>query len=224
MPGLFSGQYSDRNIYYSSYFSTYIEWDVRECSGTVDALKFVRFITAAAARAAQMVNYKTIADDADIDQVTCKNRVNILETLGVIFLLHSYSNGVLKRTIKTPKLYFYDTGLVCYLTKWSSPEVAKSGAMNGALLENFTVSEIVKGYQNARLEPYIHYYRDQDAKEIDVILEGDGKLYPLEIKKLLRRTSDWYEASACWKKHRYRSAPAPSYAWWISWRHSIRRI
>ncbi len=183
MPGLVSGQYSDRNIYYSSYLSTYIERDVRELSGTVDALKFVRFITAVAARAAQMVNYKAIADDTDIDQVTCKNWMNILETLGVIFLLHPYSNNVLKRTIKTPKLYFYDTGLVCYLTKWSSPEIAESGAMNGALLENFTVSEIVKGYQNAGMEPYIHYYRDRDAKEIDVILEGDGKLCPLEIKK-----------------------------------------
>ena len=183
MPGLVSGQYSDRNVYYSSYLSTYIERDERELSGTLEALKFIRFITAVAARAGQMVNYKAIADDADIDQVTCKNWMNILETLGVIFLLHPYSNNVLKRTIKTPKLYFYDTGLVCYLTRWSSPEIAESGAMNGALLENYTVSEIVKGYQNAGLEPYIHYYRDRDAKEIDVILEGDGKLCPLEIKK-----------------------------------------
>ncbi len=109
--------------------------------------------------------------------------MNILETLGIIFLLYPYSNNVLKRTIKTPKVYFYDTGLVCYLTRWSSPEVVESGAMSGALLENFTVSEIMKSYQNAGLEPYIHYYRDRDAKEIDVILEGDGKLCPLEIKK-----------------------------------------
>lgn len=92
-------------------------------------------------------------------------------------------NNVLKRTVKTPKLYFYDTGLICYLTRWSTPEVAESGAMSGALLENFTVSEIVKGYQNIRQEPYIHYYRDKDAKEIDVLLERDGKLFPLEIKK-----------------------------------------
>ena len=160
-----------------------MERDVRDLSGTVDALKFVRFITAVAARTSQLVNYKNIADDADIDQVTCKNWMNILETLGIIFLLHPYSNNVLKRTIKTPKVYFYDTGLVCYLTRWSSPEVVESGAMSGALLENFTVSEIMKSYQNAGLEPYIHYYRDRDAKEIDVILEGDGKLCPLEIKK-----------------------------------------
>lgn len=183
MPALVSGGYEGRDIFYSSYLSTYVERDVRDLSGTVDALKFIRFITAVAARASQLVNYKAIADDADIDQITCKSWINILETLGIVFLLHPYSNNVLKRTIKTPKLYFYDTGLVCYLTRWSSPEVAESGAMSGALLENFTVSEIMKSYQNSGREPFIHYYRDRDAKEIDVIMEGDGKLCPLEIKK-----------------------------------------
>ena len=184
MPGIVSGQYTDRNIYYSSYLSTYIERDVRDISGSVDALKFNRFITAVAARTSQLLNYKALADDADIDMVTAKAWVNILETLGIIFLLHPYSNNVLKRTIKTPKVYFYDTGLVCYLTKWSSPEVAESGAMSGALLENFAVSEIMKSYQNAGLEPYIFFYRDRDVKEIDVVIEGDGKLCPLEIKKI----------------------------------------
>lgn len=183
MPGIVSGLYPDRNIYYSSYLSTYVERDVRELSGTVDALKFNRFITAVAARTSQLLNYQALAEDADIDIPTSKAWINILETLGIIFLLHPYSNNVLKRTIKTPKVYFYDTGLVCYLTKWSSPEIAESGAMNGALLENFTVSEIVKGYQNAGREPYLYFYRDRDAKEIDVVMEGDGKLCPLEIKK-----------------------------------------
>lgn len=183
MPGIASGLYEDRNMYYSSYISTYVERDVRELSGTVDALKFNRFITAMAARTSQLLNYKALADDADIDVQTSKAWVDILETLGIISLLHPYSNNVLKRTIKTPKVYFYDTGLVCYLTKWSSPEVAESGAMSGALLENFTVSEIMKGYQNAGREPYLYFYRDRDAKEIDVIMEGDGKLCPLEIKK-----------------------------------------
>lgn len=183
MPGLVSEKYTDRNIYYSSYLSTYVERDVRDISGDIDALKFNRFVTAVAARTSQLLNYKAIADDADIDMPTAKAWVNILETLGIIFLLHPYSNNVLKRTIKTPKVYFYDTGLVCYLTKWSSPEVAESGAMNGALLENFAVSEIMKSYQNAGLEPYLYFYRDRDSKEIDVIIEGDGKLCPLEIKK-----------------------------------------
>ena len=182
MPGLLSGQI-ERDIFYSSYLSTYLERDVRELSGAIDALKFNRFVTAAAARCSQLVNYTALAEDADIDIQTAKSWLNILETLGIVFLLHPYSNNVLKRTIRTPKLYFYDTGLVCYLTRWSSAEVAESGAMSGALLENFTVSELMKSYQNTGLSPYLYFYRDRDAKEIDVILEGNGKLYPLEIKK-----------------------------------------
>ena len=183
MPALISGQTPDRNIFYSSYLSTYVERDVRDLSGSVDALRFNRFVTAVAARCAQLLNYSALAEDADIDIATAKAWVDILETLGIVFLLHPYSNNVLKRTIKTPKVYFYDTGLVCYLTRWSSPEVAESGAMNGALLENYTVSEIMKSYRNAGLEPYLYFYRDRDAREIDIVLEGDGKLCPLEIKK-----------------------------------------
>ena len=183
MPEIAVSGYKDRDRYYSSYLSTYIERDVRELSGSIDALKFSRFITSAAARCSQIVNYKSMAEDADINQIQAKQWLNILETLGIVFLLHPYSNNVLKRTIKTPKLYFYDAGFVCYLTKWSSPEVAESGAMSGALLENFVVSEIVKSYQNAGMSPFINYYRDHDAKEIDVVLERDGKLCPIEIKK-----------------------------------------
>lgn len=183
MPGLISGQRSERDIFYSSYISTYIERDVRELSGTIDALKFNRFVTAVAARCSQLVNYTALAEDADIDIQTAKSWLNILETLGIVFLLHPYSNNVLKRTIRTPKLYFYDTGLVCYLTRWSSAEVAEKGAMSGALLENFTISEIAKSYQNAGRSPCLYFYRDRDAKEIDVVLEENGKLYPLEIKK-----------------------------------------
>ena len=183
MPALISGRYSDWAHYYSDYISTYLERDVKEISGTIDSLKFFRFITAAAARAGQILNYKSIAEDCDISQVTAKNWMSILEKLGIVFYLHSYSNNVLKRTIKTPKLYFYDTGLVCYLTKWSSAQTAMSGAMSGALFENYTVSEIKKSYQNTGKEPYLYYYRDKDMKEIDLLIESDGKLYPIEIKK-----------------------------------------
>lgn len=170
MPGLASGAYPDRNIYYSSYISTCIERDVKDISGGIDALKFNRFVTAIAARTSQLLNYNAVAEDADFNIQTAKSWMNILETLGIIFLLHPYSNNVLKRTVKAPKVYFYDTGLVCYLTKWSSPETAESGAMCGALLENYTVSEIMKSYQNAGAEPYLYYYRDRDAKEIDIVM------------------------------------------------------
>ncbi|HIU57379.1 MAG TPA: ATP-binding protein [Candidatus Ornithomonoglobus merdipullorum] len=183
MPALVSGRYTDRSIFYSGYVSTYIERDVRELSGAIDSMKFYNFIVSAAARAGQLVNYKSIADDADIDQVTAKSWLNIMERLGLIFYLHPYSNNVLKRTIKTPKLYFYDTGLVCYLTKWSSPETAMNGAMSGALFENYVISEIVKSYQCCGVDMYVYYYCDRDAKEIDVLIEKDGKLHPVEIKK-----------------------------------------
>lgn len=183
MPAIVSGKYRDNNIFYSSYISTYLERDVKELSGTIDSLKFLKFITAVAARTSQVVNYADIAQDADMNQVTVKKWLSILETLGIIFYLHPYSNNTLKRTIKTPKLYFDDTGLCAYLTKWSSPQTLESGAMNGAMLENYVVSEIFKSYQNSAKTPFIYYYRDKDMKEIDLLIEADGKLFPIEIKK-----------------------------------------
>lgn len=184
MPALVTGKYKNANIFYSSYIDTYMERDVRRLSSGIDSLKFLRFLRSTAARTGQQVNYKGIADNAEIDQATVKNWLHILEALGIVFLLHPYSNNVLKRTVSTPKLYFYDTGLVCYLTRWTSPETAMEGAMNGALLENYAVAEVIKSYQNAGLEPYLYYYRDADAKEIDLLLERDGKLFPIEVKKM----------------------------------------
>lgn len=184
MPALVTGTYSNASIFYSSYIDTYMERDVRRLSNDIDSLKFLRFLRSVAARTSQQVNYKGIADDAEIDQTTAKNWLHVLEALGIIFLLEPYSNNVLKRTVSTPKLYFYDSGIVCYLTRWSSPETAMEGAMSGALLENYTVAEIIKTYQNAGQEPFLYYYRDKDAGEIDLILERDGKLFPIEIKKM----------------------------------------
>lgn len=183
MPALISGQYNDYRAVYSSYISTYIDRDVKEVSGAIDSLKFMDFITSAAALCGQMVNYKTISDAAGIDQVTAKNWLGILERLGIIFYLHPYSNNMLKRMVTKPKLYFYDCGLVAYLTKWSDSDTLMNGAMSGAILENFVVSEIVKSYQNCGREPFIYYYRDKDTKEIDILLEDSGKLYPMEVKK-----------------------------------------
>lgn len=184
MPALVTGTYSNASIFYSSYIDTYMERDVRRLSNDIDSLKFLRFLRSVAARTSQQVNYKGIADDAEIDQTTAKNWLHVLEALGIIFLLEPYSNNVLKRTVSTPKLYFYDSGIVCYLTRWSSPETAMEGAMSGALLENYTVAEIIKTYQNTGQEPFLYYYRDKDAREIDLILERDGKLFPIEIKKM----------------------------------------
>lgn len=183
MPAIVSGAKSSSQIFYGSYLSTYMERDVRELSEAIDSLKFHRFMTAVAARCGQMLNVADMARDADINQQQAKSWLGILETLGIIFYLHPYSNNMLKRLVKTPKLYFYDTGLVCYLTRWSSPQTLECGAMNGAVLENYVVAEIRKTYLSCGMEPYLYYYRDKDAKEIDMVLEHDGVLNPIEIKK-----------------------------------------
>ena len=183
MPAIVSKEISNNSIFYGSYLSTYIERDVRNLSDAIDSLKFLRFLTAVAARCSQMLNVNEIAKDADINLKQAKDWMGILETLGIIFYLHPYSNNMLKRLVKTPKYYFYDTGLVAYLTKWSSPETLENGAMNGAILENYVVSEIRKSYLNGGKEPFMYYYRDKDAREIDIVLEHDGELNPIEIKK-----------------------------------------
>ena len=183
MPAIASGQITNIHMFYSSYISTYIERDVREISDSIDSLKFMRFVTAVAARCGQMINMAEIAKDADINQKQVKDWLGILETLGIIFYLHPYSNNLLKRLIKTPKLYFYDTGLVCYLTRWSSAETLANGAMSGAILENYVVSEVAKSFLSCGQEPFMYYYRDKDAKEIDIVLERDGELNPIEIKR-----------------------------------------
>ena len=193
MPAIVSEKNSNSQIFYSSYLTTYIERDVREVSDAIDSLKFLHFITAVAARCGQILNIAEIARDADINQKQAKNWLGVLETLGLIFYLHPYSNNMLKRLVKTPKLYFYDTGLVCYLTKWSSAETLQSGAMNGAILENYVVAEIRKTYLNCGKDPYMYYYRDKDAREIDIILEHDGVLNPIEIKKSANPGSELFK-------------------------------
>ena len=183
MPGLVSGKFTDRELYYSGYIKTYLERDIRDIVSGIDFLKFIDFIRSAAARTSQLVNYKHIADDAGMNQETAKRWLQLLEALGIIFFVHPYHNNVLKRMISTPKLYFYDTGLAVYLTRWNSCETLMNGAMNGAFLENYCISEILKGFENAGKEAAMYFYRDKDAKEIDLILERDGMLMPLEIKK-----------------------------------------
>lgn len=191
MPAIVSGVKKEQVAVYSSYISTYIDRDVKEITDRVDSFKFLNFVTVVAALTSQMVNYKTIADAVEISVPTVKNWLNILERLGIIFYLHPYSNNLLKRMVTKPKLYFYDSGLVAYLTKWTDSETLMNGAMSGAILENFVVSEIVKSYQNAGLEPFIYYYRDKDNKEIDIVLERNGTLYPLEIKKTMMPDKRW---------------------------------
>ena len=183
LPGLASGKYTNRDIYYSSYLQTYLARDVKEELPIKDDSKFIDFIRAVACRVGQELNIHSIANDVEVSDDTAKRWLGMLEKSEVIFYLHPYSNNLLKRVVKTPKLYFFDTGLVCYLTKYSNAEILQNSSINGAILENYIVAEIRKSYLNSGKEVYMYYYRDKDQAEIDLILEYDGKLHPIEIKK-----------------------------------------
>ena len=183
MPGHRSGKYTDRDVFYSSYIQTYIDRDVSDMIPGVDKLLYADFIRAAACRAGQMLNIHDIAQDVGVSDDTAKRWLAVLEKSAIIFYLRPYSNNLLKRTVKTPKMYFFDTGMIAYLTKYSSPKILMNGAINGAILENYIVAEIRKTYLNSAKDCLIHYYRDKECNEIDMVFESDGELHPLEIKK-----------------------------------------
>lgn len=189
MPGLVSGKFSDRDVFYSSYLQTYIDRDVKDQVQLSDPLLFHDFIRAAACRAGQMLNVHDIAQDVGVSDDTAKRWLQVLEKSDIIFYLRPYSNNLLKRTVKTPKMYFFDTGLVAYLTRYSSAEILASGAMNGAILENYVVSELLKTYHNNAKECLLWYYRDKSSNEIDMVIESDGLLHPLEIKRSINPSS-----------------------------------
>ena len=190
MPGLVSGKFTDRDVFYNSYLQTYIERDVSELIARVDKLQFQDFIRAAACRTGQMLNVHDIAMDIGVSDDTAKRWLQVLEKSDVIFFLRPYSNNLLKRTIKTPKLYFFDTGLAAYLTKYTTPEILANGAISGALLENYVVSEIRKTYFNDAKDCLLWYYRDKSSNEIDMVIESDGVLHPLEIKRSVNPGSE----------------------------------
>jgi predicted AAA+ superfamily ATPase len=184
LPAHISGKHENRDIFYSSYFDSYIDRDIRDMVGLKDEYLFRDFVRAAACRAGEMLNIHAIGSDVGVSDETAKMWLGYMEKSGIIFYLRPFPNNLLNRTIKkTPKLYFFDTGLVAYLTKYSSPEILMNSAINGSILENYVVSEIIKTYMNNGLEYYAHYYRDIDSKEVDMVLESDGELHPIEIKK-----------------------------------------
>ena len=181
---------SDRSWqdFYSSYVSTYLERDINELINT-DSLTFTKFMTSIAARTGEMLSYSNIASEVGVSEPTIKNWVSILERTGIVFILQPYSSSALKRAIKTPKIYFRDTGLACYLTKWLTADALKNSAVAGSMFETFIVSEILKSYSNAGRDYKfnIFYYRGKDKKaekegEIDLIIQEEGWLYPIEIK------------------------------------------
>ncbi|MCR5824985.1 MAG: ATP-binding protein [Oscillospiraceae bacterium] len=178
----------DWQDFYSSYVATYLERDINELIAA-DSLTFAKFMTAVAARTGELLNYANIADEAGVSQPTVKTWISILERTGIVYLLQPYSASALTRAIKTPKLYFRDTGLACYLTRWLTADALKNSAVAGNMFETFVISEILKSYSNEGKDYRFgcYYYRGRDKRasvenEIDLIIEENGILYPVEIK------------------------------------------
>ena len=196
-PELYSNPEREWMDFYQSYVKTYLERDVNKLIRAKNHLTFVRFLTCVAARTGQVVNYANISSEVGVSEVTVKEWISILEKSGIIYILKPYTSSALNRAIRSPKLYFRDTGLCCYLTRWLTPETLKNGAMAGAMFETFVINEILKSYSNEGLEYdfNVFYYNGKDKKrkkengeevevdgEIDLILQEDGILYPIEIK------------------------------------------
>lgn len=204
-PELYANPDKEWVDFYQSYVKTYLERDVNKLLKAKNHLTFVKFMTAVAARTGQILNYANIASEVGVSEVTIKEWVSILNQSGLVYILKPYTPSALNRAIRTPKLYFRDTGLCCYLTRWLTPETLKNGAMAGAMFETFVINEILKSYSNEGLEYDfdVFFYNGKDKKkkmkngsleevdgEIDIILQENGKLYPIEIKMTTKPKAD----------------------------------
>lgn len=182
MPKLFTADV-DRHRFYADYINTYLQRDVTVLSQVGDLRRFYKFLITIAARTGQELKYDDLSNQVGVSAPTIKSWVSILERSGIITILEPYFSSLSKRLIKTPKVYFMDTGLCAYLCRWSNAETLSVGAMDGAILETYVVSEIIKSYYNTGKRPDLYYYRDIDKKEIDLLIEEDDNIYPIEIKK-----------------------------------------
>lgn len=193
MPALYQEE-SDIEMFYAMYVSTYIERDVRSLTQVRNTLSFLKFMTALASRIGQLLNLNSIANEVGITIPTAQRWLSILVASNIVYILEPYYNNILKRAIKTPKIYFFDTGLAAYLTKWTSSKVLEAGIMSGNFFENYVIVEIIKSYYNSgELRPPVYFYRDKEKREIDLIIEQNGKLYPIEIKKTAKPSKDMIE-------------------------------
>ena len=176
---------SNRTRFYSSYVRTYLDRDVSKLAQVANLLQFEKFMTAIAARTSQMLNIADIAKDTGISQQTAEKWLSVLIASNMVFLLKPYHNNILKRLIKTPKIYFLDTGLASYLIGWDNAQVLQNGAMSGAFFETFVIGEILKSWTNKEgVTPRnFYFFRDKDGNEIDLVLKQGGTIYPIEIKK-----------------------------------------
>lgn len=183
MPRLYENDKVNTETYFESYLDTYISRDIKDLNQVGNETAFLNFVKNVAARTATNVNYQALANEADISAPTAKSWLSILVSSGLVALIQPYSNNALKRVVKTPRMYFLDTGLCSHLMGWGSAEVLENSSMSGEFFETWVVSEIYKSYLNAGKRPPLYFYRDTRQKEIDLIIYRDGTVYPIEVKK-----------------------------------------
>ena len=188
MPELFKESSFSWQNFYSDYVRTYIERDVSKLTQVADEGDFLKFLSVCAAMTGSLLNLASLSRDVGISEPTAKRWLSILRTTGIVYLLKPYSNNIISRTVKTPKIYFLDTGLAAYLTRWMTQETLSEGAMSGQFFETFVISELIKSYTNSGSEEEFYFYRDSNGKEIDLLIFQDNTLYPIEIKQHLNPT------------------------------------
>ena len=184
-PEIFINKDMDRAKFFDSYIRTYIERDIRKLINVQDEIKFYKFIGNVAARTAQELNMTDICRDIGITNTTGEKWLSILVNTGLVFLLQPYSNNTVARVVKRPKIYMTDTGLSCYLAGYLDSLTLEKSAYNGAIFETYVVTEILKSFSNngEDARKHLYYYRDNNGKEIDLLIIYDNVIYPIEIKK-----------------------------------------
>ncbi len=183
MPEMILNPELNSAVWFGSYVQTYIQRDVRDLARVGDELAFLRFLRAAAARTGTLLNLADLARDTDIAPNTAKSWLSILVTSGIVHLMEPWFQNRAKRMVKAPKLYFLDTGLASYLTDWPTPQTLETGAMSGAMLETWVVSELLKSFWHNGHRAPLYYLRNRDGAEIDILIQQGDTLIPLEIKK-----------------------------------------
>lgn len=184
-PELYSNEKIDKRMFFSTYIKTYIERDIRELINVKDETKFLKFIESIAVRTGQELNINDITNSIEINNHTAQNWLSILVNTGLVYLLQPYSNNNVSRIVKRPKIYFMDTGLACFLAGYMDSITLEKSAFNGAILETYVITEIIKSFVNHGLDSrkYLYYFRDNNGKEIDLLINYNNTVYPLEIKK-----------------------------------------
>ena len=206
-PVLFKGFYPrihdkhlDPNDWLGNYFQTYIERDVRDVVNVGDLETFSRFVRLCAGCNGQLLNLSSLANDCGITHTTSKRWISILEASFILFLLRPHYKNFSKRLIKSPKLYFLDTGLLSYLLRIRSDKDIRIHAHYGSIFESFLISEFLKGYLNSGEEPAIYFWRDSVGNEIDIIVDNGNDLMPVEIKAGQTIASDFFKGIRFWEK------------------------